>query len=203
MRHEDIRTESVYRPIMFRERQVEAINLGKMTQATYLIEPRHNRVEDNVRLPWVEGQRLWLRETHALIRGQKTKPPITTNRPIKIGYDWWILPVYIRADGMSMAYERVNWQFPEFMPEWAARIRLNVTFVETGPLNLLTMDDALKEGFDGERVYIGHGDWIDLDPIDEFREDWDRRNPDAPWSSNPMVATMGFTVENIHKIVEG
>lgn len=89
--------------------------------------------------------------------------------------------------------EASPWSPSIHMPRWASRITLEVVAVRVERLQEISNNDAITEGFDGER-------WLDSDgsegrgvePWERFRELWHEINGTESWSANPWVWVVEF-----------
>lgn len=131
----------------------------------------HNGMElhqQTIRCPYgVLGDRLWVRETHALwVPGCKG------------GISYKADHIDPRGDGPSAP---IKWRPSIHMPRYASRILLAITGVRVERLHDISEDDALAEGADSSR----HArDW--------FQSVWLSINGAGSWDANPWVWVVGF-----------
>lgn len=86
-----------------------------------------------------------------------------------------------------------KWRPSIHMPRWASRITMEVVAVRVERLQDITNNDAINEGFDGER-------WLDSDgsegrgvePWEQFRDLWHKINGADSWAANPRVWVVEF-----------
>lgn len=99
-----------------------------------------------------------------------------------------------------------NWNSAETMPEWASRLHLKVDYVMTDHINLLREADILPMGFHYPPQFLGidpNGTAIEnpeadnYHPVDAFLEDWDKKYPQYPWETNPLVWVVSFVIEHV------
>lgn len=196
------------RGIIFDAESVRAILAGEKTQTRRLITDRHiisavesgeTTMEDPRSGAWVEinrfaryqpGEIVYVKEgwqTYAMF--DKLTPGRIAGKCLDAGYrDVWG-PVQF-SDG-----NRINWdadlfyplgrkRSPLHMPEWASRIRLQISEVGAERLQDISEADVCAEGLakiDGA---------FDI----EFEARWDAINRRrAPWESNPFVFVYSFS----------
>lgn len=167
------------------------------------------------------GDRLWVRETHAIrswdedgtfwftyeADGARSAPvempeefhERLSDRLMKAG-------VRTNAGGdfeFSDEQRRLLNRPSIFLPRAASRLTLAVTAVKVERLQAITEADAIAEGI--ERSPHGNGDqWMNypagssaagwLDPRDSFRTLWNSINGAGAWDANPWVVALTFTV---------
>jgi len=171
------------KPIIFSTDMIRAILDGKKTMTRRIIKPQpeqspnaecdikwgfqyYNKahLEDVIsRCPFGQvGDRLWVRETFSLRNdGQQVMH--------KEGY----LEI-IKA--LEIPDLNIKWKPSIHMPRWASRITLEITEVRVGRQLDITLQDAIAEGFGGER---------------EFNETFLRLNPNLR-EENPWVWVISF-----------
>lgn len=122
------------------------------------------------------GDRLWVRETHAVLSAG-----------------------YIDGTGMDIRYRATDPDYPYgwtpsiHMPRWASRITLEITGIRIERVQEITFDDIIAEGFD-----IGNSEpftdrTVGEDARDWYRNLWDSINGKKhPWKSNPWVWVVEF-----------
>jgi len=135
------------------------------------------------------GDRLWVRETHAIVGGPDSPHPRVIYRATET--DW--------CAG--------SWRPSIHMPRWASRITLEVTAVRAELLQEITEQDARVEG--AEMYVMGHGPITDMDLAVEpgywsdqlyrtgFRSLWYSINAKRgyEWDANPWVRVETFRKE--------
>lgn len=116
------------------------------------------------------GDRLWVRETWQQME--------------HIGGDIKESIVY-RAD----AEHKYGWRPSIFMPRWASRLTLEVVKVRVEPLQAITEEDALAEGF----TAWTHRTEGQITARRGFMELWDKINGKKhPWDANQYVWAITF-----------
>lgn len=174
------------KPILFNTEMVRAILDGRKTVTRRAIKPQPDGrpvpmtksgcwpgyfaiqgTAKVVRLPFLPGDVLWVRETWA-------KDPFG---------DGYIYPTEVPGAGQK-------WRPSIFMPREAARIFLRVTDVRVERLQSISHEDAEQEGCWCDECGLSM-------PDDKFSELWDRTiNPsDLPaygWDANPWVWVIEF-----------
>lgn len=157
--------------------------------------------------PYQPGDRLWVREAHALV-------PASAYRCSE-GVEQAIDPVYPRQAAIYRAgWERsapgVGWRPSIHMPRWASRLTLNVTDVRVQRVQEISEDDARAEGSFLERcdcsaMRAKPKDWVMASfrqtacayHGEEFRYLWNHLNASRGygWEANPWVVAVTFSVE--------
>lgn len=111
------------RPILFSSPMVRAIIDGRATMTRRVYKPRFGK--------WKVGDRLWVRETYALIHG--------------------------RADyAATCDIKSYRWRPSIFMPRKYSRILLEITDIKRELLRDISEDDAKREGFDDKQEFLDY-----------------------------------------------
>ncbi|MCD7096899.1 hypothetical protein [Stenotrophomonas sp. MMGLT7] len=193
------------RPILFKGPMVRAILEGRKTQTRRAVHPRHlrqiNPGVSGCRPHWTNpmpfghpGDRLWVRETHAIFPthgqhradGERWGP-------------WGGLPTAVSPDGRQIAYFREgfdrcdpgSWHPSIHMPRWACRLVLEITDVRVERLQEISDADALAEGIqelNGRYTY--NGGLQCRTAVGSFCALWESTGGD--WEANPWVWVIGF-----------
>lgn len=207
------------RPILFNTEMVKAILDGRKTQTRRVIKPQPPEshqwdvdarcwlvnagkwiTEDppfprNTCPHGVPGDRLWVRETHAVYGVMDSDNP----------------RVIYRADSPPDA--GISWRPSIHMPRWASRINLEITGVRVERVQDIEEDDAEAEGIFidnncivgtsgaggvhreimGRRAFAADDEGHEC-PIDAFEQLWDSINAKRgySWESNPWVWVVEF-----------
>ena len=159
----------------------------------------------SLRCPYGQvGGRLWVRESFI------TGWPLTEGGYLdQYDDDGNELPkkVWYRADLEELQWQSEDgytmteppWKPSIHMPRWACRILLEVTEVRIEPLQAITEEDAIKEGFGPGFVPVPHSQFSDLQTTRNighrplFIRLWDEINGASyPWASNPYVWALTF-----------
>jgi hypothetical protein len=207
------------RPMLFSGAMVRAILDGRKTQTRRIVRlpcPRGvlskggwrrwdpERPEDRKSMAfgsWVYGRpgdRLWVRETWALVRGggynsfvgdyedvdfHETKVPAEA-KPRGYSTAW-------RADGGWEELSRADgafWRPSIHMPRWACRLVLEVTDVRVQRLQEISEEDAKAEG-----VEVVPDEPFEWNHMRQFQALWDDINGKrAAWASNPWTWVVSF-----------
>lgn len=170
---------------------VRAILAGSKTQTCRLLNTDHRMSSTGEILRYEfgrPGDRLWVRETHALIWPGEFPPE-----------DMRLCSVEYRADtgakypGEWPADAGSNPDCPKWspsihMPRWASRLTLEITDVRVERLQDISEADARAEGV--QPLQMDNGSYLP-----SFEGLWDTLNAKrAPWSSNPWVWVISFKV---------
>ena len=202
------------RPILFSAPMVRAVLDGSKTQTRRIVKPQPpramiapRRAEFSVgghdyRCPYGQpGDRLWVRETWALLRGigsaeaYRGIPPVkpTAENPCA-----GLVPVPIyaadgeRPDVMEPHFETMRpmrWKPSIHMPRWASRITLEVTGVRVERLQDISEEDANAEGV--EPRLVSHD--ADLKSYKlGFKDAWRDIYGLGSWNAHPWVWVVEF-----------
>lgn len=174
------------RPILFSGEMVRAILDGRKTQTRRVIKPQGEpyTIEDVdvLKCPYgIPGDRLWVRETFADLRG------------MGFGHKWAYradTPEGSESDRIRIGYG-VRWKPSIHMPRWASRITLEITDIRVERVQDITYIDAKAEGVEYEKGYT--------DPREAFATLWNSINAkrDYGWAMNPWVWIIEFKGEAV------
>jgi len=145
-------------------------------------------VSARVECPYGEpGDRLWVRETHAL-----NVPGCEQQRGVSYRADHQDP----KGDGPA---NQMTWRPSIHMPRWASRITLEVTGVRVERLQAITAEDAKAEGVTVPRCSCeacSHTSAIcpadATSYVEGFRDLWCKINGPESWKANPWVWAVGF-----------
>jgi hypothetical protein len=86
------------------------------------------------------------------------------------------------------SFGRIKWFQAVHMPRWASRIALTVEDLRIEPLQSMTKNDAISEGYASRLRF-----WAS--PIDQYRKHWDaiRGTEGERWVDNPAVVALKFS----------
>lgn len=186
------------------------------------VQARRKTQTRRLRLQYVPGDRLWVREAFRTPFRLDHLPP----RELVPGQDMlkyeaddtFITPRAWSAKRLQTEIARLKepaegWgrlRPAMFMCRWMSRIQLEVTDVRSQPLQSITLADAIAEGVHPDLalrgdddlavhdVMVGLGGYFTelvLAPVARFALLWDTLNgKTAPWSSNPNVWAYSFKV---------
>jgi hypothetical protein len=129
------------------------------------------------------GDRLWVRENHALVGGGDPGIPI-------YAANW-------REDARARGFDNIPEKAPRWtpsihMPRWASRLTLIVEAVKVERLNDISEADAQAEGV--EPIMEAPGVPRADKHIIAFMQLWERLHGDGAWRSNPWVVAVTFRV---------
>jgi hypothetical protein len=185
------------RPILFSGPMVRAILDGRKTQTRRVLTPQPNEqgLYDGISachraLPWMVGDRLWVRERGAISASKQAFVHYVGNEPsLDAGRDSSIWP---RSPDGTPYKPCVSIH----MPRWASRLKLEVTDRKVERLQDISEADARAEGADPVHMQPGGqtgdpGDgWISY--IEDFRRIWQTINGPGAWAANPWVVAISF-----------
>ena len=124
----------------------------------------------------VPGDRLWMRETHAIVpQSAYWHDPTIQHR--EHDHQWAIY-----REGWERSAP--TWKPSIHMPRWASRITLEITGVRVERLQDIGEEDAFAEGIRG-------GDWLG-DPVGEYAALWDKINGPGTWDKNTWTWVIEF-----------
>jgi hypothetical protein len=148
----------------------------------------------------VPGDRLWVKETHALTGGSTPQEVRDADAADGVVYrvdNVAALFTGRERDGRAVLAPTTfgdvvaRWRPSIFMPRWASRITLEVTDVRCERLQSITLADAKAEGVQADPV--GIGDVLRMRSArDNYGEVWDSINGDGAWALNPWVWAITF-----------
>lgn len=170
---------------------------------------RDDRRGQGCKVPFVPGDRLWVKEAWGLLAEHD---PLSAGDMERSGIDIADGEVRYNAtchpgampkgDGIFGRYRHAR-----YMPRWASRLTLTVTDVRVQRLQDISDDDALAEGpnvkgwADFGHLRALNGVMVETDhphvtqtPRFWFRELWNSINGPDAWAANPWVVAVTFTV---------
>lgn len=203
------------KPILFNAPMVRAVLEGRKTQTRRIIKPQphirpelHEQIDGTqfwcvfngdevgyrVRVPYAEGDLMWVREAWASdVRNDGIKPSLISQDE----------PVWFAADGSSVNTTSLSMRSSKtrpsiFMPRWASRITLEVTEVRVERLKEISETEAISEGCTG---FVSMDGEDGTSPREEYQVLWDSIHGSRAWDKNPWVAayTFGVVLQNIDR----
>ena len=207
------------RPILFSGEMVRAILEGRKTQTRRAVKdqsiiefnedgfiwahnPKHGHPCDygcssspvSVCPYGQPGDRLWVRETHAIV-------PRTAYRQ-SVGVEQILKPDCNHDAAIFKAsWDRSppgRWRPSIHMPRWASRITLEITGVRVDRLCDISNDDAISEGiwkYPDEgcyKIYTPTTSFGTINPVKSFRSLWESINGPDSWDANPWAWVVEF-----------
>lgn len=137
---------------------------------------RDDRCGPQFKVPYVPGDLLYVRESHAFVGGGD--PGILLCQA-----DW---RERARELGLQNADDAPRWKPSIHMPRWASRLTLAVTDVRVDRLRHITDKDARAEGFNPDPNVET--------PWHAFLDYWNKLHGDHASDLNPWVVAVTFTV---------
>lgn len=158
------------RPILFSSAMVRAILAGAKTQTRRIVHPK---IADKPCPYGVTGDTLWVRETFCKIDGN----------------------VIYRASAPKDFVNPGSWQPSIFMPREACRLELKILDTWVEPLNSISEEDAMAEGFRKlEKPTLCRRDRVFDTAVEAFKATWESINGAGSWERNPNVWVIEFEV---------
>ena len=206
------------RPIIFSAPMIKALLDGRKGQTRLVLKPQpeylggYGDEADPEEWGWIEedgtplsvldicpngymkGDRLWVREAHALVPSSAYRMSDGVAQAIDPA-DADMACVY--QEGWERCAPR--WRPSIHMPRWASRLTLVVTDVRVTRLHDIIRGDAMAEGCPFSNMAAGP------DPREWFRDLWNSIHGPEAWAANPWVAALTFKTHrcNIDKMPEG
>lgn len=217
------------RPILFSGPMVRALLAGTKTQTRRILKPQpeqfpiddkgtlcevgvihvegdalprihHGRVITAQKLKYAVGDRLWVREAHAIVPRTAYRGSIGVGTIAQMEHPTDEYSAALFREGFDRS-GRPLWRPSIHMPRWASRLTLTVTDVRVERLQDCSVADAIAEGIRGNE-FEG---WFDyrpgekprdflVDPRQSYRTLWNNINGEGAWEANPWVAAYTFTV---------
>jgi hypothetical protein len=99
-----------------------------------------------------------------------------------------------------------RWRSPLFMPEWASRLKIEITSVRCERLHEISEEDAIAEGIAERVLYVEQTDselhlfglpgwpedlWSTC-PIEAYAQYWESIHGPGAWEENPFVWVYGY-----------
>ena len=145
------------------------------------------------------GDRLWVREAHALLPRTAYRGSIGTGTIAQREHPTDGYTAAVFREGFDRS-GRPQWRPSIHMPRWASRLTLTVTDVRVERLQDISEADAQAEGVervsDGWRDYQMRSTQCCAWPKTSFLTLWNSINGINSWSANPWVAAYTFKVEH-------
>lgn len=194
------------RPVLFSAPMVRAILDGRKTVTRRLVKPRKDRAigcelachelagevnaGDYMNAPWAPGDRLWVRETHAIVPRTAYAWSNGVEQVIRPDDDH---DAAIFRAGWDRSSSGFSWRPSIHMPRWASRITLEVTGVRVEQLQEISYEDAKAEGAE---FWRNDGTLTELPPCSahryEFEDLWTSIHGADSWNANPFVWVVTF-----------
>jgi hypothetical protein len=189
------------RPILFSAPMVRALLEGRKTQTRRVVKPRkdinfgcliypnelagevNNGVMDNC--PWSPGDRLWVRETFAIVPRTAYRCSEGVQQTLRPDDDH---DAAIYRAGWERSKSGFSWKPSIFMPRWASRITLEIVSVRVELLQDISENDAWGEGCEGFDDDVTGG----KSGYSEYAELWESINGAGSWNKNPWVWVISF-----------
>lgn len=154
----------------------------------------HTRTGEGFGARWLAGDRLWVRETHAIVPRTAYARSDGVHQTLRPNDDHEAA-IY-RAD-WERSTGGIRWLPSIHMPRWASRITLELLRVRVERLQAISSRDAIAEGI--EACPRG-GEWRDylnpsrdtLTPRNCYRTLWESINGPGSWDANPWVWAIDF-----------
>jgi len=144
------------------------------------------------RVPYTPGDRLWVREAHALLPATAYRMSIGTGTIAQVEHPTDGYTAAVFREGFDRS-GHPRWRPSTQMPRWASRLTYIVTDVRVQRVQDITPAGAIAEGI----APAANSMTIDCDtpsPRDDFRTTWNRRHGPDAWDRNDWVAAITFDV---------
>lgn len=138
--------------------------------------------------PFAIGDRLWVREAHALLPATAYRMSIGTGTIAQIEHPTDGYTAAVFREGFDRS-GRPRWRPSIHMPRWASRLTLIVTDVRVQRLQEISEADAVAEGWKAPVPGV-----IGWSPVGWFADLWGQINGPDAWDANPWVCALTFTV---------
>lgn len=144
------------------------------------------------------GDRLWVREAHAMLPRTAYRMSIGTGTIDQREHPTDGYSAAVFREGFDRS-GRLQWRPSIHMPRWASRITLTVTEVRVQRLQDISAGDAIAEGVEcatcvamGKSACNRKGCFAS---IAAYRYLWNAINAQGAWEANPWVAAYSFTCQ--------
>lgn len=142
-------------------------------------------------LPYVHGDRLWVREAHYLTDDGDNETAVYAEDACEVQKHINQIAQMQIGGGLSD-----DWATPHLrlrpsihMPRWASRLTLTVTDVRVQRLHDINRGDAMAEGCPFANMADG------LNPRGWYADIWDTIHGPFAWKANPWVVAVSFNVQ--------
>jgi hypothetical protein len=164
-------------------------------------EPMQRMGWRDCRGAYAPGDRLWVREAHALV----PHTAYAHSEGVEMTAHAGTCQAAIYREGFDRAQGGIRWRPSIHMPRWASRLTLAVTDVRVQRVRDISEKDARAEGVGMDTVVqLDIGDmpavrstWngaVCTDHIDAMRETWAGLHGVGHWARNHWVVALTFTV---------
>lgn len=159
---------------------------------------------ERLRLPYIGGDRLWVREggellSYAVSHDPERRKDIWEPAGWRHGVDGTLVA---KADASHSLVEYVDDCRAEkrpsiHMPRWASRLTLTVTDIRVQRLQEIGLRDARAEGCEVREFSLFGADQAERDRIGRIHYEalWTRINGVKSWDANPWVVAVTFSVD--------
>jgi hypothetical protein len=190
------------RPILFSAPMVRSLLNDSKTQTRRVVKPKHLPFVENLTANFLDGKwgerpmpygqpgdRLWVRETFADLRGTGIEHRPDPSGPLKRYAFAANHPPGSNGDEARKEFG-VKWKPSIHMPRAASRITLEITEVRVERLQDISEDDAVSEG--ATWSFSRSGPRGDLSVKAGFVDLWESINGPGSWEANPWVWVVSF-----------
>jgi len=152
----------------------------------------------NGSFPYAVGDRLWVREAHALLPATAYRMSIGTGTIAQVEHPTDGYTAAVFREGFDRS-GHPRWRPSIHMPRWASRLTLTVTDVRVQRLHDISEADAIAEGCERLPPLMVEGGKITCTSAEVtfrngFRDIWNRRHGPGAWDRNDWVAAITFDV---------
>jgi len=148
------------------------------------------------RVPYVPGDRLWVRETWRTAKSMDAwKPKKIEEACLESGYRRPWAPIQYEADGTRENFadepsEPGKTRVAIHLPRWLSRLTLIVTDVRVQRLQDISEEDAQAEGAEQMHLDDLGNTWKTY--ARGFQSIWEKINGEKSWAANPWVVAVSF-----------
>jgi len=195
------------RPILFSGPMVRALLDDRKTQTRRTLNPQPDDIDEGqipAQLRIAVGDRLWVREGHALLPRLAYRGSIGTGTIAQREHPTDGYTAAVFREGFDRS-GRPQWRPSIHMPRWASRLTLTITDVHVERLQDISDRGASNDCTDEGVFHCGlkvpsyeewSGDGFHSSEKHMYRALWNSINGAGSWDANPWVVAYTFTVEH-------
>jgi hypothetical protein len=144
--------------------------------------------ETGLKCPYgAPGNRLWVRETHAIVPRTAYRCSDGVQQVLRPGDDH---DAAIFREGWTRSTSGFSWRPSIHMPRWASRITLEITDIRVERLQAISEADARAEGVRSNADTLADTGFANA--REAFRALWSSINGAESWDADPFVWVLSF-----------